>query len=64
MKKYNTLLSRKHVVSFNNETANFDPPGDDTALKTFVLHCIRVDDFIDKRLTIIDLKYGSVGPMI
>jgi len=58
------LHSRKCVVSFNNEAANFDPALDDTAFKTFVLHSLRIDDLIVKRLTIIDLKYGSTGPLI
>ncbi|KAE9539490.1 hypothetical protein AGLY_004742 [Aphis glycines] len=45
------------VVAFNSEAANLDPPGNDTAFRTFFLDCKRTDDLINRRLTIIDLKY-------
>jgi len=58
------LNSRNCEVAFSSEAANLEPPGNDTAFKTFVLDCKRTEDLIDKRLTIIDLKYGSIGPFI
>lgn len=59
-----TLDSMNCVVSFNSKAANLDPPGKDTAFKTLLLVSVRTDDLIDKRLTIIDFKYGSTGPFI